>query len=182
MSKPVKQMLMRDYEERFAQVEDGMVISLRGVNAIDTNRFRQKLQKKQIRVTVVRNALAKKVLEGTKLKPLAGLLQGSTALATGKTSVVEMAREIVGLMKEFPGVELRGAILDGTLFEGSDRVKELSKYPTRTEAIADVVTLVVSPGRTLAGQILGPGRTIAGLVKAIEMKLEKGEAIAKTAG
>jgi ribosomal protein L10 len=96
--------------------------------------------------------------------------------------VVEVAREIVKLIKDMPEVELKGAILDGTLYEGKAGVTELSKFPTKDEAIANIVTLVVSPGRKLLGQIKGPGSNIAGIIKAIETKLEKGEAIAKKAG
>ena len=83
------------------------------------------------------------------------------------------------LVKEFPGIELKGAVLDGQLFEGEDGVKRLSAFPTREEAIAQTVTLILSPGRKLAAQILGPGARVAGLVKAIEERLEKGEAIAR---
>ncbi len=41
-----------------------------------------------------------------------------------------------------------------------------------------MVTLVVSPAKKIMGQIKGPGSNIAGIIKAIETKLEKGEAIA----
>jgi hypothetical protein len=66
-------------------------------------------------------------------------------------------------------------------FKGKAGVTELSKFPTREEAIGQNVTLIVSPGRKLVAQIKGPGSNVAGLVKAIETKLEKGEAITKVA-
>ncbi|MEO1717335.1 MAG: hypothetical protein AAFR76_09510, partial [Planctomycetota bacterium] len=72
-----------------------------------------------------------------------------------------------------------GAVLDGELYAGEAGVTALSKFPTRDEAIAKVVTLVLSPARNLVAQVKGPGANVAGLVKAIEEKLEKGEAIAK---
>jgi large subunit ribosomal protein L10 len=72
-------------------------------------------------------------------------------------------------------------VLDGTLFKGKAGVTELSKFPTREEAIGQNVTLIVSPGRKLVAQVKGPGSNVAGLVKAIETKLEKGEAITKVA-
>jgi hypothetical protein len=40
---------------------------------------------------------------------------------------------------------------------------------------------VVSPGRKLLGQLQGPGSKLAGIIKSIEEKLEKGEAITKVA-
>jgi len=70
-------------------------------------------------------------------------------------------------------------VLDGTLFKGKAGVEELSKFPTREEAIGRIVTLIVSPARKLVAQVQGPGSALAGIVKSIEEKLEKGETIAK---
>ena len=185
MSKVIKGLIMRDYKSRIAndatQWPDAMVIGIRGVKAVDTTNLRHKLAKKNIRITVVQNALARKVFEGTNLDGLKDLLTGSSALAYGGESVVEVAREIVGAIAKMPALELKGAILDGIVFKGKKAVEELSKYPTKDEAIGSVVTLVVSPGRKLLGQLQGPGSKVAGLIKAIEEKLEKGEAISKVA-
>ena len=179
MSKPVKEMIMREYDARLDGTSDAMLISIRGVNAIDTTKVRTELRKKNIQVSVIRNALARRNFAGTGLEALTPLLKGPSALAFGGQSVVEVAREIVKLVESFPGVELKGAVLDGTLFEGKKGVEELSKFPTREEAIGRVVTLIVSPARKLVAQVQGPGSTIVGVIKAIEEKLEKGEAIAK---
>jgi hypothetical protein len=59
---------------------------------------------------------------------------------------------------------------------------ELSKFPTKDEAIAKVVTLIVSPAKKLVAAIKGPGGAIAGIIKSIEDRLEKGETITRKAG
>ena len=182
MSKTVKQIIMRDYKSRIAPADefpDAMLISIRGLKAIDTTKLRSNLAKKKIRVTVLRNSLARKIFEGSALAGLSDLLTGSNALAYGGQSVVEVARELVATLTKMPGLELKGAILDGIVFKGKAGVIELSKFPTKDEAIAQVITLAVSPGRNLLGQLKGPGSNVAGLIKAIETKLEKGETIAK---
>lgn len=179
MSKTVKNVMIGEYKTRAGGASDAMVISIRGMKGTDTTRFRGKLRGKQIKVAVVRNALAKQAFKGTSLEPLFSLLEGPSALAFGGQSVVEVAREVVGLLKDFPALELRGAVLDGTLFKGDAGVKELAKFPTKAEAQGQIVTLVVSPGRKLLGALKGPGSNVAGIIKAIEGKLEKGETIAK---
>jgi large subunit ribosomal protein L10 len=179
MSKTVKEMIMREYADRLDGTSDAMLISIRGVSAIETTRVRNVLRKKDIRVAVIRNALARRNFAGTGLEALVPLLKGPSAVAFGGQSVVEVAREIVKLVEQFPGIELKGAVLDGTLFQGKKGVEELSKFPTKDEAIGRIVTLVVSPARKLMAQVKGPGANIAGIVKAIEEKLEKGETIAK---
>lgn len=181
MSKTVKEMIIRDYKSRLEGVNDATLISIRGVKAIDTTKLRGVLRKKQVKITVVRNNLAKKALEGSGLAPLFPMLDGNNAFVYGGQSVVEVARELTKVLAEMPGLELKGAVLDGTLFSGEKGVKELSKFPTREEALGQTVSLLYGPGKKLAAQIKGPGANLAGIIKAIETKQEKGETIAKVA-
>lgn len=179
MSKPVKNMIIDEYRGRLGDTQDALVIGLRGISSNDTNLIRTGLAQKSIHVTVVRNKLFGQAFGQTSLSALSEVLTGSNALAYGGESVVEVAREIVELIKKFPDIELKGAVLDGQLFEGQDGVEALSKFPTRDEAIAKDVAIILGPASKLMASIKGPGSGIAGLIKAIEEKLEKGEAIAK---
>jgi large subunit ribosomal protein L10 len=156
-----------------------MLISIRGISTNKTNTIRAGLREKNIHITIIRNSLAKKAFEGTNLESLSPLLTGASALAYGAESVVDVARELVDLLKKYPDIELKGAVLDGQLFTGEDGVKALSKFPTKDEAIGQAVTLVLSPGRKLVAAIKGPGSKLVGIVKTIEEKLEKGETISK---
>lgn len=179
MSKQLKEMIIRDYKVRVEGFNDGALVSLRGVTGIDTTKLRKALREKQIRLTTVRNSLAKQAFKGTGLAGLEPLLEGPSVLCYGGSSVVHIARELVKALADFPNVEIKGAVLDGQIYKGKAGVTELSKYPTREEALGQTVGLLLGPARTLMGQIQGPGRTIAGIIKSIETKLEKGEAIAK---
>lgn len=182
MSKTIKSMILSEYRDRLEGCDNATLISIRGVSSNDTNKIRKKLRDKKIQISVVRNALARKAFDGTGLAGLEPLLQGATAMAYGGESVVHVAREIVALMAEFPSIELKGAILDGTLFKGKDGVKELSGFPTRQEALSQTVTLILAPAGKLVSQAKGPGSALASIIKSIEEKLEKGETITRKAG
>ncbi len=181
MSKPVKQMMIRDYTDRLKGVENALVVSIRGVGANDNNKLRVGLAKRDIKVVVVRNALARRAIEGSALDGLSAMLEGPSALAFGGESVIDVARELIKWAKDVQNLELKGAILDGDVFEGAAGVERLSKYPTRDEAIAQDVTLILSPGRRLMGAIQGPGGRVMGIVKTIQEKLEKGETVGASA-
>ena len=172
-------MIIGEYRDRLGDAQDALVIGLRGISSNDTNEIRSGLAKKSIRVSVVRNKLFGQAFGETNLAPLTELLSGANALAYGGESVVEVAREIVELLKKFPDIELKGAVLDGQLFKGQDGVEALSKFPTRDEAIAKDVAIILGPAQKLVASVKGPGAQLAGVLKAIEEKLEKGEAIAK---
>ena len=179
MSKPVKEMIIRDYQKRFGALEGAVVIDIRGIDANDNNEFRTGLHHKDIRVTVVKNTLARKALGGTQLESLRPAFEGPSALAYGSETVVNVARELVDWARKVKMLDLKGAVLDGEYFDGEAGVKRLAAFPTREEAQARVVQLVLSPARNVLGAANAPGGRILGIVKQIQEKLEAGETIAR---
>jgi large subunit ribosomal protein L10 len=177
MSKPVKEMIIADYNRRFEDIDSAVVIEIRGMDANDNNAFRGKLAKSNIRVTIVKNSLANMAFSGGPLEGLAPALSGPSAVVTGADSVVQVARELVRCAKEFDALELKAAILDGEFFDGNKGVQRLSDFPTKEEAQATVVALALAPYKKVLGAINAPGGQILGIVKQIQEKLEKGETI-----
>ena len=108
-----------------------------------------------------------------------GLLDGPSALAFGGTSIVDVARTLVEWAKKVEDLDLKGAVLDGEYFDGEAGVKRLSTFPTREEAQAKVVSLVLAPAGNITGAAKAPGAKLLGIVKEIQERLEKGETIAK---
>ena len=178
MSKTIKEMIVKEYKNRFHGATGAVLVEIRGMDASMNNAMRTTLQEKHIRVSVVKNTLARKAFEGTKLEGLAKYLVGPTAVLTGAESAVDIAREIVAWAKDKESLQFKGACIDGEIFEGKVGVERLSKFPTRVEALATVVTLYLSPARKVVGAVVGPGRKAVGLVKEIQRKLESGETIA----
>jgi large subunit ribosomal protein L10 len=179
MSKPVKEMIMADYKKRFADVGDALLIDVRGIDANENNALRLDLGRKEIRVTVVKNSLARKAFAGTCLEPLNAALEGPSALAYGAESVVEVARSLVEWAGKVERLDLKAAVLDGQLFEGKAGVERLSRYPTRPEAQARAVQLLLVPAGNVVRCATSPGSLLAGIIKEINSRLEKGETIPK---
>ena len=179
MSKPIKEMIIADYKQRFEGIDDALLIEIRGVDANVNNSLRMDLGGKAIRVTIVKNSLARKAFAGTALEPLTPALLGPSALAYGGASVIDVARELVTWAKKIEHLQLKAAVLDGEFFEGEAGVKRLSEFPTKEEAQARIVQLVLTPASNVVGAALSPGSTILGIVKEIRSKLEDGQTIAK---
>ena len=179
MSKPVKEMIVADYEKRFADVDSAVVIEIRGMDANENNTFRGNLASNDIRVTIVKNSLARKAFTGGPLEGLNQALVGPSALVSGAESVVDVARALVKSAKEFNALTLKAAILDGEYFDGEAGVKRLSDFPTREEAQAKVVALALSPFKNVVGCVGAPGSRILGVVKKIQEDLEDGKEISK---
>ena len=174
MSKPVKAMLRRELISRLAGVESLTVLSLAGVNGVDSSRLRQHLRAKDIRLTVVRNSIARQALEEIGLGSACRLIVVHCALVVGQLSPVVVIRELLEQGKEIPSLLVRGALMEGEVF-GPERVEELSKYPTREESLSNLVRQIVSPGGQVVAALLGVGSRLAAILKAVEDRAKEAE-------
>lgn len=172
MSKPVKELVRKELVRRFGDITSLAVVGFTGISAVDNDRLRARLRDKDIRLTVVKNVLARQAFKDIGLPRAADMLDGPCAIAYGGDSVVAVVRELLDIGKETPTLTVKAALLDGEIFE-ADRIDVLSKYPMRDEAIAAVVSCALGPARKLAGCVLAPGGRIAGALKAIA---DKGDA------
>jgi large subunit ribosomal protein L10 len=170
MSKPIKDLMTKDYQQRYGEVSSACVVSVIGLDAISTNKLRGELRKRQLRLQVVKNSLARRAFDNSPLSPLRGALEGPCALVTGSGSAIDIAKALVDIKKTYPKVELRVGILDGDP-ELID-VEMLSRMKGRMELLGEVASILRAPGSRLAGCLAGPAGRIAGCLKAM---VEKGD-------
>ena len=185
MSKPVKQMIRAQLLERLEGVKSLAVVGFSGLDAVATNRIRGLLREKSIRMTVVRNLLAKQAFHEVGLDQAGGLLEGPCAvtysLEHDQGALITMVRELLAIGREYPALTVKAALMDGDVYQGDADVSALSKFPTREEALSQVLGSILSPASSLAACIVTPGGQVASLLKAIEEKAGEGAAEAEAA-
>ena len=113
MSKAVKAMITEELKARYAEVESACVVSLSGLSIQAQESIRGKLREKAARVQVVKNCLARRAFRQTPLEPLGDALAGPCAIVTTSESLIDAARVLVAAAREFEGLSLKQAILEG---------------------------------------------------------------------
>ena len=175
MSKKVKSLIEKELTSKFRDVDGVAVINPRGINANKNNAIRRKLHEKGVKMTVVKNTLARRAVGGGKLKGFDRLLDGPSAVIYGQASISAIARLLLDEKKTDEKLELRGAFFDGEAYVGDKGMEQVSKLPTREEAIGLVLAALAGPGKKLAGALKGPGGKLGAVLKAIEEKAGKAE-------
>ncbi|HWB54314.1 MAG TPA: 50S ribosomal protein L10 [Tepidisphaeraceae bacterium] len=181
MSKKVKSLIEKELKTKLEGIEAVAVLNPRGIDATKNNQIRRKLHEKGLTMTVVKNTLVKRATAESKLKGFEPLLDGPCAVVYGKGSIVTIARILMDAKKADENLELRGIFFDGDVYVGDKGVEQVSKMPTRQEAIGQVVALLLSPGKNLAGVFKGQAGKVAALIKSVEEKAKEKEGAAPAA-
>jgi len=179
MSRKLKERIEGELQSRYEPLEGALVVDMSKLTGVQANAMRGRLRSKGIELHVVKNRLARRVLKSSKLEPLNPALAGPCAVVTSKSSLIEVAKELVDLLKEYPEIVLKGGVVDGE--PDFLPIEQVAKRRTRLEIIGDALAAAVAPGRRLTGALRSPGAKLAGCVKAIAEKLEKGETLQKVA-
>ena len=168
MSKFVKDLLTKEVSGRLDGVEDCVVANVVGLDANTSVALRKRLREKEINLLVVKNSLVRRATEGTSLAPAFEGLKGTAAVMWGAEDFVTLVKEAVDLDKdeEFEQFVARGGAMDGEQLS-PERVKEISKWPSRAEQLSMLVGQIMGPGSQLAAQLKGPGSKLASQVKKI---------------
>lgn len=165
MSKKIKQMEMDTLKQTFQGVRDFVLLTATGIDSQADNGMRLGLRKKNIRLQMVKNSLARRVFGEMGLK-VDGVWEGPTVLAWGVASIAELSREIDALLKKNKKLQVKRAIAEGQEIT-FERAKTM---PTREEAIATILGMILSPASQIVGQIIGPASQIASQIQTLSEK------------
>ena len=81
---PKKKETVKQLKQEVSDVSIALVLDYRGLTTGEMTNIRQELYKNDAKLSVVKNTLMKRAVEGTDMAALSDILQGPTALAIGK--------------------------------------------------------------------------------------------------
>jgi large subunit ribosomal protein L10 len=177
MSKVIKQMEMDALRDTFNGVRDAVVLSMKGLNCQLEGSLRATLRKKNIRLKQVKNSLTRRVFDnlGIPIGADSPMWSGPTTLAWGANSVAELSRAIDDELRKSKNaaaykdkVNIKAALADGQVISFDLALK----MPTREEAIAQIIGMILGPGAAIAGCLTGPIAQVASQIQTISEKTE----------
>ena len=166
MSKYVKEMMMDQLKTELDGDRSVLILDLKGLDAVSEFQFRRDLRKKQIKMRVLRNSLARRVFEDMGIGGLSRFLEGPSVAVWGGTGVAELAKEIFGQVKKLKKPEIKGGSVDGTVI-GPDQVEDITKLPSREELIGRVVSLALAPAARVVSLANAPASGLLGQLKTL---------------
>lgn len=177
MSKMVKQLLVDDLVRRLDGVDGLLVAKTIGMGANDTVALRATLREKGVRALVVKNSMCQRAFEAIGLGYAKGLLEGPCTLIYGGESLVDTAKVLVEVAKQYKVMEVKGGAMEGAVLKAAD-VDSLSKLPSKNELVGMVVGAMLGQLGGVVGALNAPASQLASQLEKIA---EKGETQEKEA-
>lgn len=168
MPNVVNQMVLRELEEEFKDAEGMVLVAFGGLTVEENENLRGKLAEKNVRFKMVRNTLAKRVLQSRDLEfPDAGALKGNTGIAYGDAEAAIDAAKIFNDkdVRKSGKVAFKGAVLEGNTLDASS-AKALADLPDRDTLHSMLLGVISGPARGLATVISAVPSGVARVIQA----------------
>jgi len=121
----------------------------RGLTVSQMTEMRAKARQSGVYLRVVRNTLAKRAIQGTDYECLNDALVGPTMLAFSQQDPGAAARLIKECAKDYQALQVKALSVGGQLFGPTD-IDRLASLPTRDEALALLMSVMLAPITKLA--------------------------------
>ena len=151
--------------------------TFKGLTASKDFELRKTIRKAGGSYHVVKNKLAERAAEGSKVEAALKGLKGVSAVAYTSGDPVALAKALSEWVKENAEFTFKLGIVDGKVINISE-IEQLAKMPGKEELFSKLLFLISSPAQRLATVINATGRNLAVVVN---QGVEKGKFAAATA-
>ena len=137
-----------------------------GLNVHHVTELRRRLRRAGVEYLVVKNTLALRALESTRIAGLDGHFAGPTALALTATDAAAAAKVLTEFAREFQKPAVRAAVVDGHEVS-PEQVKRLAQLPPREVLLGQLAGALRAPLAGFVGALTGLLSTFVGAVEAL---------------
>jgi large subunit ribosomal protein L10 len=185
MSKKIKEMELAALKQTFSGTRNMVFLTSTKVNALQDYAIRKTLRGQKIRLTMVKNSLARRALasDAVQIAVSDTVWSGPTVIAYGGESIKELSQAIDKLIKETEKkdpkskdrIKVKTAVAEGQEVPFATALT----MPTRLEAIGEIIGMILGPAATIAAMLTAPGSQVASQIEKLgEEKKDEGGAAA----
>lgn len=152
--------LLNEIVEKLEASRNFMLVEYKGLTVEQMKKLRRSLMENQAELKVIKNTLLEIALKQLDYPDFEGYLEGPNAIVYVKEDPVKVAKKVFDFAKENEALKVKCGFVDGHVFD-HDKLKELSKLPSREELIAKLLGSLKSPLYGLVSVSIGPVRGLA---------------------
>lgn len=144
-----KKAIVADVNETATNALSLVIADARGVSVSKIDALRKLARENNVRLQVVRNTLARRAVEGTEFECVRETLKGPSIFGFSMEDPGAAARIFKDFAKENEKFEVKALAVGGQLLDAS-QIDVLAKLPTRDQALATLMSVMIAPVTKLA--------------------------------
>ena len=135
---------LQELTSAFNTADTAILVDYKGLNVPQVTELRRQLRGAKAKYKVVKNTLAKRASQGTKLASLEKHFEGTTAIAYTNEDAVVLAKALTTFMKGAPALKIKAAVVQGRAVQPAE-VSELAALPGKPELYAKLLFVLQAP-------------------------------------
>ena len=165
----LKELMLKEYEQRFENIGNVFLIRYSGLDMHETNELRRRIFDSGNTMFHVRNLILTRALDTVGLAEFARYVAGPSAVVYGD-DVIAGIKVVSEFAKENGNVEVHGGYFDGEVLT-PEEVKELAGLPPREVLLAQLMGAMRGPVTGVASALQGLLQKLVLTIKELESKL-----------
>ena len=162
--------IVDDLSDKMSRVQLAVVADYRGFTVAELTALRAKLRENGAELIIAKNTLLRLAARNTGREAIEPLLEGPTAVAFAYDNVAKVAKILLDATKvTAKPLVLRGGLLGNSPIP-ADGLDQVTKLPTREQALAQVLGAIAAPVSGVVGVL---NATITNVVYVVQARIDQ---------